>query len=309
MKTFSIVLSTVTISTVLAMFILTGALQELQKTISGSILNPKQKLRKLMLEHPPKLWGKERFCYSRTPVEQLRLWMYLAFLVELCFMRVPVHEVKEAIDLYGSRYFSHTDTAFTSGYRQDTEEACPISLARRVAELYRAERESARKGFIRVTARQAGIVLFTAARILLLCVWVPLILLSYVALIFCCPFMGPPTQCDSQHRISKCERLKHFFTTPLEFLGLDLSQFQTRGRRGEHEYCSPDPFAGSSDLELVSFSHSDFRPSPVAGDRPPGTGREPHMHGAQRIRDVIARSTFQAEYQQRYPSGQNPAGS
>ncbi|KAH0565503.1 hypothetical protein GP486_001097 [Trichoglossum hirsutum] len=328
MKTFSIVLSAITISTVLAMFIFTGALQTLQRAISGSVPNAKHKLFKLMLEHPPKMWGKDLFHNSRVSTEkleeQLRLWMYLAFLVELCFMRIPVHEVKKAVGLYGLRHqrptlssspgssislqLSHSDTVVASSCGQDTGEANPKSLARRVAEL-QAERKSARKGLTPVTGRQAGIALFTVIRIFLLFVWVPLILLEYVVLIFCCPFMGHvsrPAQHDTQLRISKREQLKHFFAAPLIVLNLDFSQSQPRKRSGEHEHRSPDPLARPFHHEFTPPG-SNFRPGPAAENLPPGTGRESRTRVAERIKNIISRPTFQAAYQQQYPSGPNPA--
>jgi hypothetical protein len=102
-KTFTIVLSLVTVSTVLAVFVLTGALQDMQKAISKNFPYPGQKLRELMLEHPRKRWGKGQVRNSRAPGEQHSLWTYLVFSAELCFISIPVYEVKEAVDLYGLR--------------------------------------------------------------------------------------------------------------------------------------------------------------------------------------------------------------
>src|SRR5271163_3903784 len=97
MKTFSIVLPVITVSTLLAVFILTGALQDMQRIISENIPNPGRKLHELMLEHPCKGWRNGQVPASRVPVkmpgEQSNLWTYLAFLAELCFISIPVHEV------------------------------------------------------------------------------------------------------------------------------------------------------------------------------------------------------------------------
>lgn len=328
MKTFAVVLPVVTVSTVLAVFVLTGALQDMQKTISENIPNPGQKLRELMLEHPPKRWGKEQVCDSRALGEQCSLWTYIAFLAELCFISIPVHEVKKAANLYRlrnrrpapsdrhgssmSQQHLRSNTTLASSHKPDTREANDKSLARQLIEikLQRAKRKSSRKRHILVTIRQARTTLFTAVRILLLCLWIPLLLLEYVALLFCCPFMGDvttPTKHYSQLCISKRERLKRFFTAPLVFLDFDLSPFDTQRSRAEHEHRSPVPPTGPSDHALASFPHSYFYSDPVAGDRPPGPGREPHMRSAQRIRHIMARPTFQAAYQQQYPSGASPA--
>jgi hypothetical protein len=326
MKTFSIVLPVVTVTTVLAVLVLTGALQDMQKTITENIPNPEQKLRELMLEHPPQRWRKEPFHASGVPGEQLSPWTYLVFLADLCFISIPVHEVKEAVGLYGlrnrhpapsnrsgssiSQQHLNSSTTLVSSHRPDTGETNARSRARLVIDLQLAERQSSRKGLILVTVQQARSTLFISVRILLVCVWVPLLLLEYVALLFCCPFMTParaPTQANSQRRISKRERLKHFFTAPFVFLDLDLSQSHTRRRRTEHEHRSPVPPAEPFDHALSSFPQPYFYASPAAGDQPPGPGREPHMRGAQRrIRHVMAQPTFQAAWQHQRPSGPSP---
>jgi hypothetical protein len=329
MKTFSIVLPVITVSTLLAVFILTGALQDMQRTISENIPNPGQKLHELMLEHPCKRWKRGQVPASRVPVkmpgEQPNLWMCLAFLAELCFISVPVHEVKEVINLCKplnqrpapskelgismSQQHLRSNTTFASSHRPDTGEAKSKTLAREVIDFQRKIR-SPRKRFIPGTARQARTTLFNAGRILLLCVWVPLLLLEYVVLLFCWPFMGHagvPMQQDPPLRVSKREQLKHFFIAPFEFLDLDLYQSLTRRRCGGHEHRSPLPPAGRFDHTLEPLPHSYSYPDSAAGDRPPGPGREPHIALAQRLRHVMARPTFQAAYQHQYRSGTSPA--
>jgi hypothetical protein len=329
MKTFSIVLPVITVSTLLAVFILTGALQDMQRTISENIPNPGQKLRELMLEHPRKRWGKGRVPASRVPVkmprEQLNLWTYLTFLAELCFINIPVHEVKEAINLCKlcnqrpapskelgismSQQHLRSNTTFASSHRPDTREAKSKTLAREVIDFKRKKR-SPRKRFIPGTARQARTTLFNTGRIFLLSVWVPLLLLEYVVLLFCWPFMGHagvPMQQDPPLRVSKREKIKHFFIAPFKFLDFDLYQSLTRRRRDGHEHRSPLPPAGRFDHTLEPLPHSYSYPDPAAGDRPSGPGREPRMALAQRLRHVIARPTFQAAYQQQYHSGTSHA--
>jgi hypothetical protein len=332
MKTFSVVLPVITVSTLLAVFVLTGALQDMQRTISENAPNPGQKLHELMLERPRKRWRKEQGPTSRAPVkmpgEQPNLWTSLAFLAELCFISIPVHEVKEAINLFNlckpcnqhpapskepgismSQQHLHSNTTLASSHRMDTGEAKSKTLAREVIDFQQKIRGS-RKRLTPGTARRARTTLFNTGRILLLCVWIPLLLLEYVVLLFCWPFMGHasvPMQHDPPLRVSKREQLKHFFTAPFEFLGLDLYQSLTRRRRGGHEHRSPLPPAGRFDHTLEPLPHSYFYPDPAAGDRPAGSGREPHMALAQRLRHVIARPTFQAAYQQQYHSGTNPA--
>jgi hypothetical protein len=329
MKTFSIVLPAITVSTLLVVFILTGALQDMQRTISENIPNPGQKLHELMLEHPRKRWRKEQVPTLRVPVkmpgEQPNLWAYLAFLAELCFISIPVREVKEAINLCKlrnqrpapsnepgismSQQHLRSNTTLASSHRPDTGEAKSKTLAREVID-YKEKIRGSRKRFIPGTAHRARTILFNTGRILLLCVWIPLLLLEYVVLLFSWPFMGHagvPMQHDPPLRVSKREQLKHFFTAPFEFLDLDLYQSLTRRRRGGHEHRSPLPPAGRFDHALEPFPHSYFYPDPAAGGRPPGSGKEPHMALAQRLRHVIARPTFQAAYQQQYHSGTNPA--
>jgi hypothetical protein len=329
MKTFSIVLPVITVSTLLAVFILTGALQDMPRTISENIPSPKQKLHELMLEHPCNRWRKEQVPVSRVPDkmtgEQPHLWTYLAFLAELCFISIPVHEVKEAINLCKlrnqrpapskepsismSQQHLRSNTTLASSHRPDSGEAKSKTLAREVIDFQRKVR-SPRKRLIPVTARQARTILFNTCRILLLCVWIPLLLLEYVVLLFCWPFtghVGEPMQHDPPLRVSKRERLKRFFTAPFEFLDPNLYQSLTRRRCGGHEHRSPLPPAGRFDHTLEPLPHSYFHPDPAAGDRPPGPGRERHMALAQRLRRVMARPTFQAAYQQQYHSGTSPA--
>jgi hypothetical protein len=314
MKTFNIVLPVITVSTLLAVFVLTGAVQEVRKAISRNIPSPEQKLRELMLEHPRERWRKE----------QLGRWTYLAFLAELCFVSIPIHEVKEAADLYGLRnrrparanslngsislQHLRSNTTLTSTLTSDNTtnngEANAKSLARQVLEVQLAEKESSRKGSILIIFRQAGTGIFIAVRILLLCLWIPLLLLEYVVLLFCCPFTGvfrATMQPDSQLRISKSEQLKRFFVAPFLLLDFDLSQFRTWRRRPEHEHRSPAPPSGPIDDLLETFPRSYFYRDPVAGNRRPGPGRESHLRGA--VRHIIARPTFQAAL----PSGSSLA--
>jgi hypothetical protein len=237
MKTFTIVLPVITVSTILAVFVLTGALQDMLKTISENIPNPGQKLRELMQEHPRKRWGKEQFRDSRALGEQRSLWTYFAFLAELCFISIPVDEVKKTANLYRlrnrrpapnnrpgtsiSQQHLRSSTTLASSHRPDTREANTKNRARQVIELQLTKKKSPHKELILVTVRQARTALFIAIRILLLCLWIPLPLLDYVALLFYCPFMGDvsaPTQPDSQRRLSKREQLKRFFTAPLHIL-------------------------------------------------------------------------------------------
>ena len=329
MKTFGIVLLVVTISTALAIFTLTsvfrGAPRNVQKTGTKSVSNPGQKLRKLMLENPTR-WGKEQFHDLQDLIKKKgSLWMYLAFLAELCFIRIPVREVEKAVDLYGLRHrrpapSSHPgrsmsqqhlrgNTTPDSSYRQGTGEANSKSLARQIMELQLAERECPRKGPIFAVARKVRTTLSITVHILLLCVWIPLLLLEYVALIFCCPFIGhvgETAQRDSQPRASKREQLKHFFTAPLVFLGLDLSQSNSQRRRSEHEHRSPAPSAGSFDDAPGTFPQSYLYPGQLAGDRLPIPGRGPHTGGTRSFRNLVTQPTFQA-YRQQYPSGPIPA--
>lgn len=312
MKTFTIVLPVATVSTVLAVFVLTGALQDMQKTISENIPNPGQKLRELMLEHPRKRWGKEQFRDSRAPREQPSLWTYLAFSAELCFISIPVYEVKRAANLYRlrnrrpapsnrpgssiSQQHLRSNTTLASSHIPDTKEANTKSRTRQVIELHQlTERKNSRKRLILVTVRQARTALSIAVRILLLCLWIPLLLLEYVALLFCSPFMRDaraPTQPDLQLHISQREQLQRFFTAPFVFLDFDLSQLHTGRSRAEHEHRSPVPPAGPFDHALAPLPHSYFYPDPITGDRPPGPGREPHGRG-RRSRQHTSSNTLQ----------------
>jgi hypothetical protein len=324
-KTFSIILPVITASTLLAVFVLTGALRDVRKTMSEKIPNLEQKLQGLMLEHPRRRWRREQLPCSRVPVrmpgEQPRLWTYLVFLAELCFISIPVHEVREVINLYTlcsrrpvpsnapgismSQQHLSSNTTLASSHRPDTGESKPKTFAREVIDCQR-KITSSRKRPIPSAAHQARAILFNIGRILLLCVWIPLLLLEYVALLFCWPFVrhaGAPMQQDPPLPVSKRERLKHFFTAPFELLDLDFYQSLTRRRCGGHEHRSPAPPPRPFNHSLEPLSPSHFSPDPVARNRPPGPGREPHMAFAQRLRRVMARPTFQAAYQQQYHSG------
>ncbi len=310
MKTFNIVLPVVTVSTLLAVFVLTAPVQEIRKAINKNIPIPEKKLRELMLEHPRKRWRKE----------QLGCWTYLAFLAELCFVSIPIHEVKKAVDLYGLRnqrparannlngsislQHLQSNTTLTSDNTTNNGEANAKSLARQVLEVQLAEKESSRKGPILIIFRQAGTGIFIAVRILLLCLWIPLLLLEYVVLLFCCPFtevFRATMQPDSQLRVSKSEQLKHFFVAPFSLVDFDVSQFRTWRRRAEHEHRSPAPPSGPIDDLLEPFPRSYFYRDPVAGNRRSGHGRESNLRGA--VRRFIARPTFQ----EALPSGSSPA--
>jgi hypothetical protein len=97
MKTFTIVLPVVTVSTILAVLLLTVSPQDVQQAIRKTVPNPGQKLCSYINSHPRKRWGNGA---SRDSGEQ-PTWKYLLFLTELCLISIPVHEVKEAANLYG----------------------------------------------------------------------------------------------------------------------------------------------------------------------------------------------------------------
>jgi hypothetical protein len=260
MKTFSIVLPIVTVSTLLAVFVLTGALQGVRETLSQKIPNPEPKLLNLT---------------NKAPGQQRGFWTYLASLVELCLVRIPVHEVKEAARLYGlfHRRAVHSNddgdsitlqhlrcnTTLASGCTQDTNFK---TRARQVLELRRAEEAHSRKGLTLQHARHA---LLATLRLLLCLIWTPLLLTEYlILLIFYCPFTT-----KLQPQTSKPQQIKYFFAAPLVLLNLDLP-FATTNKRTEHR--SPKP------------------PNPGPHPSPP----PPYMRGAQRFRHIIARPTFQS---------------
>jgi len=327
MKTFTIVLPVVTVSTLLAVFILTGTLQDMQQAISKNMPNPGQKLREFMWDHPRKKWGKEQFHHTRASEERRSVWKYLAFFVELCLISIPVHEVKEAVNLYGlckrrpasgnspsstmSQTHLRSTTTLVSEYRPDTGEGNCKSRARQVTELkiQLAEKKSARRGLILVALQQAPAVLFIAIRALLLCLWIPLLLLEYVVLLFCCPLTGgrpEPMQAASQLRISKREQVKRFFIRPFLFLGFDLSQFHIWRNRAAHEHRSPLPPSGPYNLALAPFPRSYLYPDQIAVNPTSVLGGEQRVRGAQRIRRAMAQPNFQAAYQQQPLPGSSP---
>jgi hypothetical protein len=322
MKTFIIVLPVVTVSTILAVCILTGAVQDLQEAVSKTVPDPGQKLHGFMLEHRRKKWGKEQLHDMRASGEQIGVWKYAAFFMELCLITFPVHEVKEAINLYGLRKrraspsnistMSQTNlrstTTLTFGYGTDAGEANAKTRAQQVIEIKAKleKRKGARGSLILTTLRRAPLI---ALRILLLCLWIPLLLLEYIILLIYCPFTNnfpePPTGLESQHvRITKREKLKGFFINPVLFLGFDPSQLYSWRRGREHP--SPLPTSGTYDHALGTLPQT---PDHKIRNGPSGLGREQHGRGAQRIRHVIAQPNFQAAYgqqQQQYLSGQNP---
>jgi hypothetical protein len=327
MKTFTIVLPVVTVSTILALFLLTGVLRDIQQAISRTIPTPGHKLRDFMLKHPRKKYGNEQLHSTRASGEQHSVLEYVTFSVELCFITIPVHEVREAVDLYGlrkrrpassnrlgstmSQRHLGSNSTITLEYRPDTGEGNAKSRVRQVKELASqlAERESGRRKLTLGAVRHARTILFIAIRILLLCLWIPLLLLEYVVLLFYCPFargLTEPMPLDSHLRISKREQVKRFFISPLLFLGLDLSQFHTWRSRAAHEHGSPLPPTGPPDYPLAPLPQSYLYPDHTHVNRPPVLGREQHVRGAQRIRNAVAQPSFQAAYQQQYLSGPSP---
>jgi hypothetical protein len=327
MKTFAIVLPAVTVSTILAVFTLTGALQDMQQAISTNMPNPGQKLREFMWEHPRRKWGKEQFHHTRASVEQRSVWKYLAYFVELCFISIPVHEVNEAVNLYGlckrrpasgnspsstmSQTHLRSTTTLVSEHRPDTREGHGKSRARQVTELkiQLAEKKTARRGIILVALQQAPAVLFIAVRALLLCLWIPLLLLEYVVLLFCCPLTGgrpEPMPLNSQLRISKREQVKRFFIRPFLFLGFDLSQFHIWRNRAVHEHRSPLPPSGPYNHALAPLPRSYLYPDQITVNPPSVLGGEQRGRGAQRIRRAMAQPNFQAAYQQQPLPGSSP---
>jgi hypothetical protein len=327
MKTFIIVLPVVTVSTILAVFILTGALQDVQQAISKNVPNPGQKLGEFMWQHLGTKWGKEQFYDPRAAVKQHSVWKYLAYFVELCFISIPVHEVKEAVNLYGfckrrpasdnsfsstiSKTHLRSNTTLASEYRPDTGEGNSKSRARQVTELkiQLAEKKSARRVLILAALQQAPAVLLIAVRTLLLCLWIPLLLLEYVVLLFYCPFTSgrpEPMQFDSQLRINKREQVKQFFIRPFLFLGFDHSQFHNWRNRAVHEHRSPLPRSGPYDLGLAPLPRSRFYPDQIGVNPPPVLGRDQRVRGAQRIRHAMAQRNFQAAYQQQPLPGSSP---
>lgn len=284
MKAFGIVLTIITASTIIAVLVLAGAPQRARNALSKNILSLEQKLRKVVLDRPGKRWGSE-------PGERLSLCTYLAFSAELCLIRIPVYEVERAVDIYGfrtrrpassnrpgssmsRRYLLSNTTTLVSTPTQDMSDANPRSRARQMIEVVQAENQSSRQGLIPVIVWNALTALSIIIRILLLCVWVPLLLLEYVVLLFCCPFMkdtSESTQPDSQPRISKRERLKSIFTAPFVFLDLNFSLSPTHRKDTEHQNSWP--------------------------------GREPPLRGAPRLRRAVRRPEFQAAYHRQSPSG------
>jgi|SRR5579862_722250 len=265
MKTFSIVLPIVTVSTLLAVIILTGALQEMRRTLSRTIPNPRKRLLNLT---------------DRTPGKQRGVWTCLASLAELCLVRIPVHEVKEAARLYGlcdgraaaprsdddgggSITLQHLRSN-TTLCTQDTRETGLKTRARQVLELRRAEEEAHSRNGLPATLRRA---LLLTLRFLLCLIWAPLLATEYLILLtFYCPF----TQQPQPKIISTRQRIKRFFAAPLTLLNLDLPVTTPALTRPDHR--SPNP------------------PTPRPHPSPP----PPYMRGAQRFRHIIARPTFQS---------------
>jgi hypothetical protein len=327
MKTFTIVLPVVTVSTILALFLLTGVLRDMQQAIGRIIPAHGHKLRDFMLKHQRKKYGTEQFQDTRASGEQYSVWKYITFSVELCFITIPVHEIREAVNLYGlrkrhpasSNRLSSTisqrhlgsNCTIASESRPDTGEGDAKTRLRQVKELASqlAERKSVRRRPMLGAVQHAPTILFIALRIILLCLWIPLLLLEYMVLLFYCPFargLTEPLPPDTHLRISKREQVKRFFISPFLFFGFDMSQFHTWRGRAEHEHSSPLPPAGPYDHPLAPLPQSYLYLDHMHVNQPPVLGREQHVRGAQRIRNAVAQPNFQAAYQQQYLSGPSP---
>lgn len=325
MKTFIIVLPVVTVSTILAVFILTGAIQDIQQAVHKNIPNPGHRLREFMLEHSRKKLGEVQLRNTRASGEQHSIWEFLTSFVELCFINIPVQEVNEAVNLYGlhkqrpatsnnlgstmsQRHLQSTTTLIseqgtTPGKLRNTN-----TLARQViiAQSQLAEERSARKRGAIFRVRQIPTVLFTAVRILLLCIWVPLLLIEYLVLLFYSPFadkFATHMRLDSQRRINKREQIKRFFIGPFLFLGFDFSCLHAWRNPAEHEHRSPLPTARPYGHALAPLPLRDLQLDQTAINRTPTPAGEQHGRSAQRIRHVMAQPNFQAAYQQQYHSG------
>jgi hypothetical protein len=351
MKTFTIVLPVVTVSTILAVLLLTVSFKDVQQTISKNVPNPTQRLRTHINSHLRKTWGKES---SRSPGEHGSVWKYITVLAELCLIRIPVHEVKEAANLYGlckqrpepessknnlGRTISQTHlrsaTTLVSDGGPDVGDgtANTKSRVRQVREQLEIQQtQQAEHKSILAIIRQVPTILFIGIRILLLGLWIPLLLLEYIVLLFCCPLLGgraEPMQVELDmrlgSRVNRRWQLKRLFIAPFLFLGLDLDShlhsfrvsFSPRSwrwrspmRRARHEHRSPrpppppPPTAGSYDHALASLPppSSPYRHQ-IAVNRPPGRGA--HVRSASRIRQVMAQPNFQAASAYQYQSQQH----
>jgi hypothetical protein len=351
MKTFTIVLPVVTVSTILAVLLLTVSLQDVQQAIRKTIPNPRQKLYYFYINsHPRKQWGNGA---SRDSGEQ-PTWKYLLFLTELCLVSIPVHEVKAAANLYGlckrraasesdnnlgstisQTHLRSTPTLVSEG-RPDTGEgnatANAKSRVRQVREQLEIQQtQQAEQTSILAAVRRASTVLLIGIRILLLSLWIPLLLLEYIVLLFCCPFLGgliDPMQLELDTRlqpsVNRREQLTRCFIAPLLFLGFDLDlsrfSFSSHGwrwrrpfRRTKHEHRSPrpppppppPPPTGPYGHALTplpppssSYHHPGLQLHQTANGPP---GRAPHVRSASRIRQMMAQQNFQAASAYHYP--------
>ena len=347
-KTFTIVLPVVTFSTILAVWLLTVWLRNMQQAISKTIPNPGQRLRSYINSHPRKQRGNGA---ARDSGEQPG-WKYLLFLAELCIISIPIREVKAAANLYGlckRRAASESDTnlgsttsqthlrsttTLVSEGRSDTGEgnatANAKSRVRQVREQLEIQQtQQAEQTSIVAAVRRASTVLLIGIRILLLGLWIPLLLLEYIVLLFCCPFLGgliDPMQLELDTRlqpsVNRREQLTRCFIAPLLFLGFDpdLSRFSFSSygwrwrspfRRTKHEHRSPRPPPppppptgpyGHALTPLPPPSSSYHHPGlhlHQSANGPPG--RAPHVRSASRIRQMMAQQNFQAASAYHYP--------
>lgn len=323
MKTFSIVILTITASTILTVSLLIGGVQRMCEGIGRNtrraICQHSSVLEKKIFEilpEPSRKWRKQRFpkvVARKQSGTHVSLRAYIGLLAELCFVAIPASEVNKALRFCGSRGQQLTGpsqperpltlrnictgTTMVSEDGPDREGLDRKSLAKQVIEAKRDRMKESSKSGVRMVLPKGRNAIFIVIRTLFLFVWVPLLLFEYIVLLFIQSWTELIRACQSstlQRRDRKQKKVEHFFITPLLSLGIDFPQHHLRERRLSNMENSQKVLSatGTAPLELSPSTPS----SQALGNDMLRPNTDPHIHGALQWKNIISQRTFQ-DYQ------------
>jgi hypothetical protein len=318
MRTFSIVLLTITLATILTVFILTSGFQRAWKEGGRKTRRAicryspviEKRLNEVLPEHSCKL-RKERFQKALDQIKagaEHSFWAYICLLGELCFVAIPVSEVNRVVRIFHKQNQQPTSTyqktrqpsqtppinsgqTFSGGRpSQEGSEQKTLeqkTLAQKILEAV-GVRES-RKSRLRVGLSNGSNILLTVLRSFLLLLWVPMLLLEYISLLIY------QVWADSRRRNRKRKTLRQFFITPLLSLGIYFSKeyLQKLGMINTGKSQSFSSVFGGVERSQLSPS---FPSSQTPGDETLLSNTMTTPHGAQQWKHIVSQQTFR-EYQ------------
>jgi hypothetical protein len=326
MRSFSIVLLVTTISTVLSVFVLTGALHRMQRDsgkaainfickhsyfVENKLLNP--------LPEESRTRRAKKFSRIGKKIEERAdgdLWQYVCVAAEFCFVVIPVVEINSALRFYGlldhqknatnKRLYGTTSPTHLCGSKLGAisklnlgdSEIRSKCRAQQIREVKLAEVIESRNTPRNSIMSKVLIVLLIAVRVLLLFVWIPLVIFEYtILLLLALPLIRRNAKVKPSGRsrpTSKRETLALFFTAPLLYLGLNICQFQAQEQLHDAETPQVTPRSAYTKRCHSSTSLSGQRVT----DHTPRSNFEPSMQASQQWRHVVSQSAFQRYQEQ-----------